>query len=54
MRGTSIEKLQQVGIEQILLPATTGLRPAPFYRGEILGYVLESKTDALFLNRRRI
>jgi tRNA(adenine34) deaminase len=53
--GTSIEKLQQVGIEQILLPATTVIAAAaPFYRGEILDHVLESETDALFVNRQRL
>ena len=52
--GTSIEKLQQVGIEQILLPATTVLAAAPFYRGGILGHVLQSETDALFVNRQRL
>ena len=52
--GTSIEKLRQVGIDQILLPATTVIAAAPFYRGEILGHVLESETDALFVNRKRL
>jgi tRNA(adenine34) deaminase len=52
--GTSIEKLQQVGIAQILLPATTVIAAAPFYRGQILGHVLESETDALFVNRQRL
>jgi hypothetical protein len=35
--------LRQVGIDQILLPATTVVAAAPFYRGEILGHVLESE-----------
>jgi tRNA(Arg) A34 adenosine deaminase TadA len=52
--GTSIEKLRQVGIDQILLPATTVIAAAPFYRGEILGHVLESETDALFVNRKHL
>ena len=52
--GTSIEKLRQVGIDQILLPATTVIAAAPFYRGEILDHVLESETDALFVNRKRL
>jgi tRNA(adenine34) deaminase len=52
--GTSIEKLQKLGIDQILLPATTIIGAAPFYRGEILGHVLKSETDALFVNRRRV
>jgi len=25
-----------------------------YYRGEILGHVLESETDALFVNRKRL
>lgn len=52
--GTSIEKLRQVGIDQILLPATAVIAAAPFYRGEILGEVLVSETDALFAKRERL
>jgi tRNA(adenine34) deaminase len=52
--GTPIEKLQQVGINQILLPATTVIAAAPFFHGEILGHVLQSETDALFINRNRL
>ena len=52
--GTSIETLQKLGIDQILLPATAVIGAAPFYRGEILGRVLESETDALFMNRKRV
>ena len=51
--GTSIEKLQQFGIEQILLPATAVIAAAPFYQGQVLGRVLEAETDALFANRQR-
>lgn len=51
--GTSIETLRRVGIDQILLPATAVIDAAPFYRGEILGDVLASETDALFANRER-
>ncbi len=51
--GTSIETLRRVGIDQILLPATAVIDAAPFYRGEILGGVLASETDALFANRER-
>src|SRR4051794_25583262 len=50
---TSIETLRRVGIDQILLPATAVIDAAPFYRGEILGEVLASETDALFANRER-
>jgi tRNA(adenine34) deaminase len=52
--GTSIEKLRQVGIDQILLPATAVIAAAPFYHGEILGLVLAAETDALFENRQRL
>jgi len=51
--GTSIEKLQQFGIDQILLSATAVIAAAPFYQGQILGHVLEAETDALFVNRQR-
>ena len=51
--GTSIETLRRVGIDQSLLPATAVISAAPFYRGEILGDVLASETDALFANRER-
>ena len=49
--GTSIATLRQVGIDQILLPATAIIAAAPFFRGQILGPVLASETDALFANR---
>jgi tRNA(adenine34) deaminase len=52
--GTSIEKLQQVGIDQILLPATEVIAAAPFYHVEFLGHVLQSETDTLFVNRKRL
>ena len=52
--GTSIETLHKVGIDQILLPATTVIGAAPFYRGDTLGGVLEAETDALFANRERL
>src|SRR6516225_5656806 len=52
--GTSIEKLQQFGIDQILLSATAVIAAAPFYQGQVLGHVLASETDALFANRQRL
>jgi len=52
--GTSIETLQNLGIDQIRLPATAVIRAALFYRGEILGHVLESETEALFANRKPV
>ena len=52
--GTSIERLRQLGFDQILIPATAVTGAAPFFHGEILGRVLAAETDALFLNRRRL
>jgi tRNA(adenine34) deaminase len=52
--GTSIEKLRQIGIDQILLSSTTVIGAAPFFFGEILGEILVSETDALFVNRKRL
>jgi tRNA(adenine34) deaminase len=52
--GTSIQKLQQVGFDQILLSATAVIGASPFYRGQILGGVLASETDVLFAKRDRL
>ena len=52
--GTSIDTLQKLGIDQILLPATAVMGAAPFYTGQILGHVLSPETDALFMNRQRM
>jgi tRNA(Arg) A34 adenosine deaminase TadA len=52
--GTSIETLQALGIDQIMIPAAAVIAAAPFYGGEILGHVLKSETDALFANRQRV
>jgi tRNA(adenine34) deaminase len=51
--GTSIEKLREVGINQILFPATTVIRAGAFYHGVVLGALLQAETDALFVNRKR-
>jgi hypothetical protein len=51
--GTSIETLLQLGIRQILIPATAVIAAAPFYRGSVLGSVLDAEIDALFRERRR-
>ena len=51
--GTSIEQLRQFGIKQILIPAATMIGASPFYRGQILGHVLQAETDALFRHRTR-
>jgi tRNA(adenine34) deaminase len=51
--GTSIEKLRQFGINQIMIPAAEVIAAAPFYHGAILGHVLAGETDALFRGRKR-
>jgi tRNA(Arg) A34 adenosine deaminase TadA len=51
--GTSVEQLRQFGIRQILIPANAVIGASPFYRGEILGHVLQAETDTLFRNRQR-
>ena len=51
--GTSIEQLRQFGINQISIPATTVIGASAFYRGAMLGHVLQAETDALFRNRQR-
>jgi tRNA(adenine34) deaminase len=51
--GTSIEKLRQFGINQILISADTVTGASPFYHGAMLGHVLQTETDALFQNRKR-
>ncbi len=52
--GSSIATLQRLGIDQMLLPAAAVASAAPFYRGEVLGRVLEAETDALFAQRKRL
>lgn len=51
--GTSIERLRQFGINQIMIPATTVIAASPFYHGQVLGDVLQAETDALFRDRKR-
>ena len=51
--GTGIATLHEVGIDQILLPASAVLAAAAFVRCEILGGVLAAQTDALFRHRRQ-
>jgi tRNA(adenine34) deaminase len=51
--GTPIEQLRQFGINQIMIPATAVTGASAFYRGEILGRVLQAETDALFRDRKR-
>ena len=53
--GTSIEDCSRsASLRSILIPATTVIAASSFYHGEILGQVLSSETDALFVNRERL
>ena len=52
--GTTIAKLAQYGINQILIPSATVSGASSFYHGFILGRVLEAETDALFRDRKRL
>jgi tRNA(adenine34) deaminase len=51
--GTSIDELRRVGIDQIAIAAQTVADASPFYRGLLLGGVLQSETDRLFLERKK-
>ncbi|MGH7065595.1 MAG: nucleoside deaminase [Stellaceae bacterium] len=50
--GTSIARLKEYGFNQILIPSAAVRDAASFYRGFILGHVLEAETDALFRDRK--
>jgi len=47
--GTSLAGLKRAGIDQIDIPAATIVAASPFWHGELLGGVLASETDRLFL-----
>jgi tRNA(adenine34) deaminase len=49
--GSSIGTLSRARIRQIEISAASVSRAAPFYRGSLLGGVLASETDLLFVNR---
>jgi tRNA(Arg) A34 adenosine deaminase TadA len=51
--GTSIDELRKVGISQIMIAAKTVVDASPFYHGMLLGGVLQSETDRLFLERKK-
>jgi tRNA(adenine34) deaminase len=52
--GSSITALAEAGIAQIMIDAIAVRGAASFYRGLIIGGVLQAETDALFRNRRRV
>jgi tRNA(adenine34) deaminase len=51
--GTDLAGLKRAGIDQIDIPAATVVAASPFWHGEVLGGVLASETDALFMAGRK-
>jgi tRNA(adenine34) deaminase len=51
--GTTIAKLRECGIDQIMIPAADIAAAAPFFDGELLGPLLAEETDPLFEQRPR-
>jgi tRNA(adenine34) deaminase len=51
--GTPIDELRRAGIDQIAIAARTVVDASPFYGGLLLGSVLQSETDRLFLERKK-
>ena len=51
--ASSIQTLVRAGIDQILISAQTVAQASAFYRGEIVGGVLERQADEIFMNRVR-
>ena len=52
--GSSIRTLVDAGIAQITIDTSAVRDAAPFYRGQIMGGVLQAETDALFRDRQRV
>ena len=51
--GTSIEGISRAGIPQIEIKANAVVDASPFYKGMLLGGVLQAETDRLFMDRRK-
>jgi tRNA(adenine34) deaminase len=51
--GTDLAGLKRAGIDQIDISAATVVAASPFWHGEVLGGVLASETDALFMAGRK-
>jgi len=51
--GSSIDGIRRAGIDQINITAKTVIDASPFYKGTLLGGVLQSETDRLFLERKK-
>jgi hypothetical protein len=52
-RVSSIDGIRRAGINQINITAKTVIDASPFYKGTLLGGVLQSETDRLFLERKK-
>ena len=51
--ASAIATLTKAGIEQIGISAHAVVQASDFYRPELLGGILETETDAMFMNRQR-
>lgn len=51
--ASSIDGIRRAGIEQINITARTVIEQSPFYNGALLGGVLASETDRMFMERKR-
>lgn len=49
--ASSIQTLVRAGMNQIMISAQTVAQASPFYKGEILGGILEAQADEVFMNR---
>jgi tRNA(adenine34) deaminase len=52
--ASSIASITRAGIRQINLSAQSVIDAAPFHKPELVGGVLESECDALFMHRKRV
>jgi tRNA(adenine34) deaminase len=51
--GSSIDGIRRAGIDQINITAKTVIDASPFYKGTLLGGVLQAETDRLFMERKK-
>jgi tRNA(adenine34) deaminase len=53
MFGSSIDGIRRAGIDQINITAKAVIDASPFYKGTLLGGVLQAETDRLFMERKK-
>ena len=51
--ASSIDSIRRAGIDQIDISAKAVIEASPFYRGTLLGGVLQAETDRMFMARKR-